>query len=192
MTDETIKNNFWMCGTKVESEKLEDLVFLQQLPKTTVVTALPLPNRKKNEHSEKNFVAKRHVLAILVCNNKYVYECFLPVWIFEGNHYVCTQLSPKALARASPAMVSSCLENDSIIFILLLNQHGKISTSSHKKGLNLIPTRAAKKWILFFPSSSSWFLFWTKMKELECNEKLKWDHEFFLLQYTQGREEQQK
>ena len=36
-----------MCGTKVESEKLEDLVFLQQLPKTTVVTALPLPNRKK-------------------------------------------------------------------------------------------------------------------------------------------------
>ena len=29
-----------------------------------------------------------------------VYECFLPVWIFEGNHYVCTQLSPKACLLA--------------------------------------------------------------------------------------------
>ena len=54
----------------------------------------------------------------------------------------------EALARASqPAkLVSSSYENDSIIFILLLlNQHGKISTSSHKKGLNLIPTQSEKK-----------------------------------------------
>ena len=72
----------------------------RNLPLYALKLLFPFKKRKGSVFWEKFLWQKTRLGHFGLQQQVDVYECFLPVWIVEGNHYVCTQLSPKACLLA--------------------------------------------------------------------------------------------